>query len=80
MALQFNLNKALDELGVTAHYIAVETKNRPASVLSLAKGEMKRLDLEMLDNILDELNMVAIEKGINREYTIEDVISYVNPN
>lgn len=72
----FNLKKVLGELDITANYLAVETKTRPSSVLSLAKGTMQRVDLGLLETLLDQLNREAIKRGIDKRYTIEDIVKY----
>ena len=77
MTIVFNLDKALKELDVSYYRLGVEAKTRPASIGTLAKGEMRRIDIAMLDRILNELNRVAKEKKIERLYTIEDVIKYI---
>ena len=76
MSIQFKLQVALDELDITSHHLAVESKTRPATVLALAKGQMKRLDVDMIIKILDELNRIADDKGMSKRYGIEDVIRY----
>lgn len=76
MTIQFNLQNILDELDITSHYLAVETKSRPATMLQFAKGQSKRLDLQMLDDMLDEINRIAIEKNLNKTYTLDDILSY----
>jgi hypothetical protein len=76
MAITFNLQKALDELEISSNYLAVETKTRPSSVLSIAKGTMQRIDINLLNTLLDQLNIEAKQRGLNKTYSIEDIISY----
>lgn len=76
MSISYNLENILRELDITKNHIAVETKTRPATILSIAKGDAKRIDLEMLDNVLNGLNQIAKEKGINKTYKIDDIFTY----
>ena len=76
VTMEFNLDKVLNELGMSYYRLGVESKIRPASIGSLAKGEMRRIDVLMINKILNELNKVAKEKGIKKQYTIEDIIKY----
>lgn len=76
MNLQFKLEGILEELEITKNHLAVETKTRPATVLSIAKGEIKRIDLEMITDLLDYLNKLASEKGIKKNYTIDSIFNY----
>jgi hypothetical protein len=76
MTIKFNLQRALDELEITSNYLAVETKTRPSSVLSIAKGTMQRVDINLLNALLDQLNIEAKKKGFDKIYIIEDIIEY----
>lgn len=76
MSITYNLENILKELDITKNHIAVETKTRPATVLSIAKGDIKRIDLDMINNVLDGLNKIAKSKKINKSYTIDDIFTY----
>jgi hypothetical protein len=76
MKFTFHLDKLLEELGITSNYLAVQSKTRPNSVLALSKGQMQRVDLTFLSNLLVQLNIEAKEKGLNKTYTIDDIIKY----
>lgn len=67
----------MDELELSTYRLGMESKVRPASIGTLAKGEMKRIDVDMLDRILNELNRLAKERELGKVYTIEDVIEYI---
>lgn len=74
--IKITLQDSLDELGVTRNWIAVNYKIRPATLHSLVKGDTSQIRFDTLTTILDALNDIAIERGINKEYTITDVIDY----
>jgi DNA-binding Xre family transcriptional regulator len=76
MTIHFNLAKVLDELVITKNALAVEAKIRPATVASFVNGEVSRIELPTLISMLDALNRFAIEKGTERRYNIEDLITY----
>jgi DNA-binding Xre family transcriptional regulator len=72
----FNLENVLDELDITKNYLSREAKIRPATILDLASGETKRIELPTFEKILNTLNQRAIEIGIEKTYTIDDLIKY----
>lgn len=76
MTLHFNLEKVLADLNMSKNYLSVETKVRPATILDLAKGETKRIDLGKLNDILNFINDKAAQMDIKKVYTIDDIITY----
>jgi DNA-binding Xre family transcriptional regulator len=76
MTIHFNLAKVLDELVITKNALAVEAKIRPATVASFVNGEVSRIEIPTLISMLDAINRFAIEKGTERRYNIEDLITY----
>jgi hypothetical protein len=74
MALHFKLGNVLDELEITKNALAVEAKVRPATVATYVNGDVSRIEVETLTNMLDAINRFAIEKG--KTYGIEDIIAY----
>ncbi|MEK5181759.1 XRE family transcriptional regulator [Paenibacillus odorifer] len=75
--IKFKLGATLDVLGTTRNKIAVESKTRPATILDLAGGDTRTIKLDTLANILDALNELAKEKGIERTIGIDDIIEYI---
>jgi DNA-binding Xre family transcriptional regulator len=76
MTLEFKLGEILEELGISKNALAVEGKIRPATVAKYEKGDMGRIEIETLVGILDTLNRLASEKGIEKTYSLEDLIEY----
>lgn len=70
------LSKTLDELDIKRNALAVEAKVRPVTINELANGKAKQINFITLKKILDALNQFAKDKGINKTYTIEDVVKY----
>lgn len=75
--IKFNLNNILKELGTTRNRIAVESKTRPATILDLASGETRTIKLETMVEILNAINRIAAETGIDRRYGIDALIEYI---
>ena len=71
-----NLNDTLFDLGITRNALAVEAKVRPLTVNELASGKAKQINFVTLGKILNALNQIAKDKGINNVYTIDDILSY----
>jgi DNA-binding Xre family transcriptional regulator len=77
MALHFNLGNVLHELEITKNALAVEAKVRPATVATYAKGDVSRIEVDTLINLLDAINRIAAGRGIKKKYGIEDIVTYV---
>lgn len=76
MPIKHNLAKVLEELDTTRNKIAVESKTRPATLLDMNEGKTKRLELETVERILNVINDIAAEKGIDKVYTLNDLFTY----
>lgn len=74
--IKITLQDTLDELGITRNKLAVESKVRPATLHSLVKGHTTLIKFDTLNILLNTLNDIAIGKGINKVYTITDIIDY----
>lgn len=74
LGIKFTLTETLDRLGITRNKLAVESKIRPATIADLVHGQTKRIELGTLVSLLDTLNLLVEDKGIN--VTIEDIIKY----
>lgn len=75
--IKYKLAETLDELKTSRNKVAVESKTRPATILDLAGGESKTIKLETLVSILDALNQIAKDEGVDRVFGINDIIEYV---
>jgi DNA-binding Xre family transcriptional regulator len=72
-----NLGKTLDELNITRNALAVEAKIRPVTVNELVSGKVKQVNFSTLQSILEALNKIASDKGINKKFKVKDVFEYV---
>ena len=76
MTFDYNLNTVLEEIGETRNTIAVESKIRPATVYDMCEGKTKRIELSTLESILQAINKIARSKGIEKTYTLDDLLLY----
>lgn len=72
----FTLSQTLQELGVTKNKLSVESKIRHNTISDLVNGEASSIRLDTLQAILDTLNKLAVEKGMDKVYGIKDVIKH----
>lgn len=72
----FYLEETLKELGITKNKLSVESKVRSNTIIDLAKGNVSRIDFFSLQSILDTLNIIAEQKGIQRKFDINDIVKY----
>ncbi|KMK93730.1 control protein [Rossellomorea marisflavi] len=76
MGIEFKLGGILEELKLSKNALAVEGKIRPATVAKYETGDMGRIEIDTLVSILDTLNRMAAEKGVDKTYSLEDLIEY----
>jgi DNA-binding Xre family transcriptional regulator len=74
--IHFTLEKTLNELNITKNKLAVESKIRPNTIVAMANNKSKSINLDTLTAVLDALNELAAQQGINRTFNIEDVFIY----
>lgn len=70
------LISTINELKITRNALAVEAKVRPLTINEIASGKVKQVNFVTLYKILDALNKIAIEKGINKTYSVSDIFDY----
>ncbi|MEH7457710.1 helix-turn-helix transcriptional regulator [Bacillus sp. JJ1127] len=76
-SMVFTLGDTMEEIGITKNKLAVESKVRPATISNLVSGEVGLIRFDTLQSILDALNVMAGEKGMDKTYRIEDVVQYI---
>ncbi|WGG47660.1 helix-turn-helix transcriptional regulator [Rossellomorea sp. DA94] len=76
MTFEFKLDQVLEELEISKTKLSNLSGIRPATVIDLSKGKLKRLELKTMNPILDTLNIVAKEKGIAKLYTLDSIVEY----
>lgn len=72
----FTLQKTLDKLDISGNRLAVEAKVRPNTVYNILENNASRINTETLEKLLDALNSIAKEKGVRRDFSIEDIMKY----
>lgn len=72
----FKFDKVLEEINSTRNSISVESKVRPATIQDLYTGDTKRIELATIGKVLDAINEKARSYGIEKTYTLNDIISY----
>ncbi|MCM3736469.1 helix-turn-helix transcriptional regulator [Bacillus cytotoxicus] len=75
--MKFTLGKSLEDLGITKNKLSVEAKVRSNTVGDLVNGDASSIRFDTLEAILDTLNRIAKEKGIDKTYVIDDVVKYI---
>lgn len=73
------LINTLEELEITRNALAVESKIRPLTINELSSGKAKQINFVTLSKIMETLNKIAAEKGLNRIYSVSDIFEY-HPN
>jgi DNA-binding Xre family transcriptional regulator len=74
--IKFTLRKTLNELDITRNKLAVEAKVRPNTINDMVNGDIHRMDLQTLSDIIDTLNLIAIENRMEKRYDINDIMEY----
>ncbi|MEF7565967.1 helix-turn-helix transcriptional regulator [Bacillus infantis] len=74
--IKFKLDEVLKELNVTPNYVAVKAQVRPNTLYKMQDNDISRINIEVLEKILDALNAIAREKSIHTSFNIEDVLTY----
>ncbi len=80
MSYRYNLQSIMNELGIEKSYhltMLTNKKVRPQTIDSLAEGKASRLELDTIHCLLDALNKVSNERGLDKNYTIDSLITYV---
>lgn len=74
--ITITLDKCIHELGLTMNRLASYSGTRPNTINDIVKGKAKRIDFDTIDKILNGLNMIALDRGIERRFDLHDVIQY----
>ncbi|MED3932909.1 helix-turn-helix domain-containing protein [Priestia megaterium] len=74
MGTKFVLEETLDFLDITPNQLAVATDIRPNTIYDMKDNKTKRIEIKYLNRIVETLNDFAEKKGINKKFTINDVM------
>jgi DNA-binding Xre family transcriptional regulator len=72
------LETTLKKLDTSRNALAVEAKVRPATINELVSGNAKQISFKTLKEILEALNRISEEKGIDIGFNVEDVFLFEN--
>jgi DNA-binding Xre family transcriptional regulator len=75
--VNLKLDKAVHMLGLSMNKLSVISGVRPNTIGDLVKGESQRIDLDSLDKILNALNSIAEDRGLDIKFGVADIIEYV---
>lgn len=76
MGTYFKLDEILDELGITPNKLAERANLRPDTVYKIYRNQIKRPHIDVLDDLIEALNDLRVEKKINKKFHIHDIIDY----
>jgi len=74
--IKSTLQQTLDELEITRNKLSVESKVRAATLQSIVDEKASSIRFDTLIALLDTINEIAQQKGLNKRYGIEDIIKY----
>jgi hypothetical protein len=79
MAIKFVLKESLNLLDINANQFNEYLNHaiRPHTIYDMTKSRSKRISVENLDLIIHTLNKIAVSKGFERKFTLEDVMIWV---
>ncbi|KAF6630489.1 helix-turn-helix transcriptional regulator [Paenibacillus sp. EKM208P] len=74
--INLKLDKAVHMLGLSMNKLSVASGVRPHTVGDLVRNDSQRIDLDTLDKILNALNSIAEDRGLDIRFGVEDIIEY----
>lgn len=74
--ISINIQSAIDTLDITMYKLSVRSGVRPNTISDYVKGNVSRIDIETLNSILNALNIIAYEKGIEKRFDLWDIMKY----
>lgn len=68
--LDFNLAAVLDDEGITKYRLHKEADIRPNTITNYYNGDIKKIDIENLEKIINAINRLQN----NKKYTVSDIV------
>jgi predicted transcriptional regulator len=76
MGTYFKLQEIVDELDITPNKLATLSGIRPDTVYKICNNELKRIHMDVIDDLLDSLNRISRERKLGKKYSISDILGY----
>ncbi|WP_029518082.1 helix-turn-helix domain-containing protein [Paenibacillus polymyxa] len=74
--VKLKLDKAVNMLGLSMNRLSIASGVRPHTVGDLVRNDSQRVDLDSLDKILNALNSIAEDRGLDIKFGVADIIEY----
>ena len=74
--IKCTLGKTIEELGTTRNALSVQSRVRSNTIINIVNDDVSSVTFETLTKILEALDVIAQEKGINRSFDVSDVFVY----
>ncbi|MGM1044893.1 MAG: helix-turn-helix domain-containing protein [Bacillota bacterium] len=74
--INIKLEYTLDRVGMSLRQFGLRSGLRPNTLSELKNNKAKQISFETIDKILNTLNTISIERELNVEFTILDLIDY----
>ncbi|UTR05213.1 helix-turn-helix transcriptional regulator [Alkalihalobacillus sp. LMS6] len=72
----WGLREIMAELGVSQNQLSHASRVRPATLRAFVNGDVQRINLEQLTDLLDALNRLAAAQSFRKRYNVEDLLYY----
>lgn len=72
MGIKFTLAKTLHSYDIQQIQLAEESDTRPTTISQLCRGDIKRVNIEMIERVIP-----ALERLTGAKHSLEDILIYV---
>lgn len=76
--IRFTLSRTLEQLGISAYRLSVVSRVRNNTIYNMIENKTQRIHIQTLTDIINALNAIAKEKGIQKRFDINDVLEYID--
>jgi len=74
--IKCTLGKTIEDIGTTRNALSVQSRVRSNTIINIVNDEVSYITFDALTKILEALDVIAKEKGINRTFDVSDVFVY----
>ena len=72
--IKCTLGKTIEDIGTTRNALPVQSRVRSNRIINIVNDEVSYVTFDVLTKILEALDVIAKEKGINRELDRKSVV------